>query len=294
MRRTFRVVQVVAFTTLAFCLQFTASCRKPQPGTGSVGERVVSLAPSITEIVCAVGGVDLLVGRTSACDYPPASLSKVPIIGGFGAPSLETLIATRPTLVLDVDLADESFAAKLQAAGLRRERIRCRGLADIPDALLQAGGLLHREQAARGLADALRAQIDTLRRENAGVTNRPTVYVEIWNDPLTTVGRGTFISDLVHLAGGRNIGDEVDREYFTVSAEWVLARDPDVILCFYMMPDAGVRDQVLKRSGWQPLGAIRRGAVHDGFDNNVMLRPGPRVLEGIKAIRAALATGVHG
>ena len=293
MRRAFRVVPSAALPAVALWLLFVAGCRKPERGIGTPGERVVSLAPSVTEIVCAVGGAGLLVGRTSACDYPPESVTKVPIIGGFGAPSLERLIAARPTLVLDVDLADDTLATQLQAAGLRRERVRCRGLADIPDALLQVGALLHREQVAGGLAESLRTQIAALRREDTAVTNRPAVYVEIWNDPLTTVGRGTFISDLVHLAGGRNLGDEVEREYFTVSPEWVLARNPDVILCFYMTPDAGARALVLKRSGWQHLGAIRRGAVYDGFDNNVVLRPGPRVLEGIKAIRRALAAGAQ-
>ena len=293
MRLPFRTASIVVLSALAIFLQFAASCGKPRDETPVGGERVVSLAPSVTEIVCAVGGGDLLVGRTSACDYPPLTVARIPVIGGFGAPSLERLIAARPTLVLDVDLEDESLAKQLQAAGVRRERIRCKSLDSIPDALLQTGALLHREHAARSLADSLRTQIAALRRDDAGVTNRPSVYVEIWNDPLTTVGRNTFISDLVHLAGGRNIGDEVEREYYTVSPEWVLARDPDVILCFYMTPDAGVRDQVLRRSGWQHLGAIRRGAVHDGFDNNVLLRPGPRVLEGIKAIHESLAAGAR-
>lgn len=291
MRRAFRAVSVFALSAAALCLPLAASCGKPRPEAASGGERVVSLAPSVTEIVCAVGGAGALVGRTSACDYPPELVKGIPVIGGFGAPSLERLIAIRPTLVLDVDLEDESLARQLQAAGLRRERIRCRNLDDIPSALQQTGALLHREEAARGLADSLRAQIAGLRGAAAAVTNGPAVYVEIWNDPLTTVGRNTFISDLVRLAGGRSIGDEVEREYFTVSAEWVLARNPDIILCFYMTPESGVRAQVLQRSGWQHLDAIRRGAVFDGFDNNVVLRPGPRVLEGIKAIREALVKG---
>jgi iron complex transport system substrate-binding protein len=277
----------------ALCILLTPACRKPDPAAAAGGTRVVSLAPSMTEIICAVGGGDLLVGRTSACDYPPDVVAKTPVIGGFGTPSLELLIAARPTLVLDVDLADEALGAQLKSAGLRREHIRCRGLADIPEALLQAGALLHREEAARRLADSLRAQIEALRRASEGGTNRPSVYVEIWNDPLTTVGRGTFISDLVALAGGRNIGDEVAREYFTVSDEWVLAQNPDVILCFYTGNDAGVREQVLKRFGWQHLDAVRRGAVYAGFDNNVVLRPGPRVLDGVKAIRDALAAGAR-
>jgi len=149
MRRALRVVPSAALPALALWLLVAAACRKPEREIATTGERVVSLAPSVTEIVCAVGGAGLLVGRTSACDYPPEIVSKVPIIGGFGAPSLERLIAIRPTLVLDVDLADDTLAAQLQAAGLRRERVRCRGLADIPDALLQVGALLHRDGVAR-------------------------------------------------------------------------------------------------------------------------------------------------
>ena len=90
--------------------------------------RIVSLAPSITEAVCAVGAGDLLVGRTSACNYPDEVVASVPVIGGFGTPSLELLAKARPTLVLETALADEAIGLRIDAMGLRRERIRCRGL----------------------------------------------------------------------------------------------------------------------------------------------------------------------
>jgi iron complex transport system substrate-binding protein len=260
-------------------------CRRVARGpTGAGGARVVSLAPSLTEIVCRLGGSHLLVGRTSTCDFPPDAVRDVPVIGGFGTPSLELLVAARPTLILDVDLEDESVARGIAELGLRRERVPCRALDDIPEAVTRIGSLLGLEDRARATADELRAGIATLRRNAAKRPSRPSVYVEIWNDPMTTAGKGTFLSELIHLAGGRNIGDEAEKPYFQVAPEWIVARDPDIILCLYMSENAAVREQVMARPGWQAVAAVRNGAVYDDLPNDVLLRPGPRVLEGIRAL----------
>jgi iron complex transport system substrate-binding protein len=281
-------VCALAFSAVALL----AGCQARVQPAPSADPRVVSLAPSMTEIVCAVGGRDALVGRSSACDYPP-EVAKVPIVGGFGAPSLELLVAARPSLILDIDLADETIGRKIDALGLKRERVRCRSLDDIPAAMLRVGTLLSHADKAQALADELKRQVALLRTEAGTVTNRPSVYVEIWNDPLTTVGRGTFLSELIQLAGGRNVGDEVNKDYFEVSPEWIVSRDPDVILCFYMKPGSGVRERVLERPGWKQVKAVQSRAVYDGFDNNLILRPGPRVLDGIKALRACIRRGAE-
>lgn len=252
-------------------------------------ERVVSLAPSLTEIVCAVGAEDLLVGRTTACDYPPQVATDVPAIGGFGVPSLEMLVSVSPTLVLDVALADESVGRKIENLGLLREQVRCRRLDDIPQAIRHIGRLLGKTKRAQVLAEELETRTAELRKEAAATRERPSVYVEIWHDPMTTAGKRTFLSELIHLAGGHNIGDEVDSEYFQVSPEWVVARNPDIILCFYMARNHGARTLVLTRAGWQQVRAIRNRAVYDGFDNNLILRPGPRVLQGLEALRTTIA-----
>jgi len=147
------------------------------------------------------------------------------------------------------------------------------------------GRWLHQESKADILATDLRHQIEACR---TSVTNshRPRVLVLIWNDPLTAVGRSTFISDLVTLAGGQNIGDDIDRDYFQVSGEWVLMRDPEIIFCFFMSSGAPVRHLIMQLPGWSQITAVRDKHVHDGFDNNLVVRPGPRVMQGLELIQS--------
>ena len=251
--------------------------------------RIVSLAPSITEAVCAVGAGELLVGRTSACNYPDAVVASVPVIGGFGTPSLELLAEVRPTLVLETALADEAIGLRIDTMGLRRERIRCRGLGDIPGMLRQVGDLTGREITGRELAAELSRKLLEL-RATASDGARPKVYAEIWHDPMTTIGAGTFLSDLIALAGGQSVGDDAGKDYYQVSPERVLSSDPDVILCLYMGKNEGAADAVKARPGWQHLNAVRNGAVFDGLANDILLRPGPRVLEGVALLQACFRT----
>ena len=278
---------------LIAALGLAAACagcgRRAEPAPDAPGERVVSLAPSLTEIVCAIGAGDLLVGRTSACDYPSNILARVPVIGGFGTPSLELLAAARPTLILDVALGDETVGQKIASLGLRRERVRCASLDDIPEAMITVGRLVRREADALRAADRMRAEIRALRAQAAAVTRRPKVLVEIWCDPITTVGRRSFLSELISLAGGTNAGDEVDKDYFQVSSEWVVSKVPDVILCLYMSREGSARKTVRSRDGWQVVPAVRNDRIYDDFDNNMILRPGPRILDSLAALRRCIA-----
>lgn len=245
---------------------------------------MVSLAPNITEIICAIGGTNQLAGRSSACDYPPDVVKTIPIIGDFGVPSLERLLAARPDAVFYTDLADLTLDDKLKRIGLKPFHIPCTRLDEIPPAITALGRHLQRESQANLLAGQLSAQIAAARAA-IPTSPPPRVLVLIWNDPLTAAGRGTFISDLVTLAGGRNIGDAINRDYFQVSAEWVVDQDPEIIFCFFMAGKDSVRQQILSRQGWSKVTAIRNGAVHDGFDNNLVVRPGPRVMQGLELIR---------
>ena len=273
----------------AFCLLLTGCGRdgepQPEPSAPSTSIRIVSLAPSITEAVCAVGAGDLLVGRTSACNYPDAIVASVPVIGGFGTPSLELLASVRPTLVLETALADEAIGLQIDRMGLQRERIRCRGLDDIPGMLRQVGDLTGQALVARELAAKLQRELLGLKLAESNAA-RPNVYAEIWHDPMTTIGAGTFLSDLIALAGGQSVGDDSDKDYYQVSPESVISSDPDVILCLYMEENEGAAEAVMVRPGWQHLKAVRDEAVYDGLANDILLRPGPRVLEGVALLKA--------
>jgi iron complex transport system substrate-binding protein len=250
---------------------------------------VVSLAPNITEIVCAVGAADQLVGRTSACDVPPDVVARTPVVGDFGVPSIERILAVKPGMVLYTDIADESMGQKLSRAGLQHARIKCTRLADIPPAIQTVGRYVGHEEQAQALTADLEHRIQEVRARTASLTQRPSVLVLIWNDPLTAAGRNGFLADLVTLAGGRHIGDAIDRDYFQVSGEWVLAQNPDIIFCFFMAANRPVRQTILQQSGWGRVKAVQTGRVYDGFDNNLVLRPGPRVMAGVEAIRRCIS-----
>jgi len=266
-----------------------AGCREAVKPPASAGElRVVSLAPNLTEMIFAIGAGDRLVGRTSACNYPPEAAA-VPVVGGFGNPSLETLVALAPTLILDVDLADVAAAHKLEQLGLRRENVRCLGIDDVPEALRFLGQRLDRVTPAAELAEQFQREITLLRAQAATVTGAPSVLIEIWGDPVTTVGGNSYLSELVELAGGRNVAADVEKEYFQVAPEWVVQRDPEIILCLYMSEAGDARGAVLKRPGWEGIRAVKSGRVYDGFNNDLILRPGPRLLDGIAALRARIA-----
>ncbi len=253
--------------------------------------RIVSLAPNLTELICAVGGSDLLVGRTDVCNYPANQLTNVPIVAGFGRPYLEPMLLQKPTLVLDADLEDKSLGAALERMGIGRQHIECRRLADIPPAVRAIGRLTGRSDAGNALARLIEVGIRSRRAAVAAIplAKRPSVYVELWCDPAMTVGRDSFVSELIALAGGRNLGDELPNSYGTVSSEWVLTRNPDIIICLYMNNEHRARQTMQARLGWQTLRAVQNGRVYDDFNPDSILRPGPRVLEGVEQLRRVIA-----
>lgn len=258
------------------------------PETPPGVERIVSLAPNLTEILCAIGGADRLVGRSSACDEPADIVARVPVAGDFGRPSMERLLALRPTLVLFVDLEDKTLPETLRRLGVRHAHIPCKTLDDIPAAIREVGRLAARMEAAEALADTLERGIAERRAAAAARASPPVVFAELWHDPILTVGRGSFISEMIRLAGGRNLGDRVDREYFEVSPEWVLAENPDVLLSLGMAGPDDFRGRLAARPGWRDLKAVKEGRVIADVPPDRLLRPGPRVLEAVDLLRDRL------
>lgn len=271
------------------CAEWGGGCGpRALPSAPPAGaERVVSLAPNLTEIVCAVGAAGLLVGRSSACDYPPEIVARLPVAGDFGRPATERLLALRPTLVLAADLEDKTLPEGLRRAGIRFEVVNCRTLDDIPCAIREVGRLCGREAEAEALAGRIERGIAE-RRSAAAAPARPVVYAELWHDPILTVGAGSFISEMIGLAGGRNLGDTVAREYFEASPEWVLAANPDVILGLGMDGVADLEARLRARPGFAALRAVRERRMVTGIPPDLLLRPGPRVLEATDELKRRL------
>jgi iron complex transport system substrate-binding protein len=234
-------------------------------------------------MIFAIGAGDQLVGRTNACDWPAAA-AKVPVVGAFGRPSLELLASIHPELVIDVDLADKETGKKISALGMRRETFSCKTPDDIPVVLRKLGLLTGHTREADSLAISIAAGLDKFKKKADAESHKNTVYLEIWNDPFWTGGQGSYTSALIAYAGGRNIGDVVNKEYFEISQEWVIKKNPDVIACMYMAKKSTAADEVMNRPGWQNVAAVKNHRVYDRFDNSLFLRPGPRVLDGIEQL----------
>ncbi len=250
---------------------------------------IVSLAPSITEMVYAIGAGDQLIGRTSACDYPQSAL-QVQVVGAFGRPSLEMLASLKPDILLDTDLADEQLGNRVEELGIRRQRLTINTPDDIPGALRTIGRITGNAQRADSLASAIENGLQTFRANASDNKSRPKVYLEIWDDPLWTGGSQSYTSALIRYAGGINIGDSVQKEYFEISPEWVITENPDIIACMYMSRNSSAADKIKARPGWEHIGAVANAKIYDRFDNSIFLRPGPRVLEGIGQLREIIAT----
>ncbi len=266
-----------------------SGCARPAPQPDDSRLRLVSTAPNLTEIVCALGAGDLLAGRTESCDYPPEIVPRVPVTGGFGTPYLEPLLAARPTHVLETVLADPDFARRLGALHIPVVHVPCTRLDEIPGAILQLGGLTGRAAEAQRLAGAIRDGIGAARADNAARGQRPRVLLLFAPDTPITAGRNAFVSELLELAGGDNVAGSLIIDYYHVSLEWVITQDPDILLCLF---ETRARDPYTlfePQTGWSALSAVRQRRVYTVADLSTVSRPGPRVLAGLAQLKALLA-----
>lgn len=242
--------------------------------------RVVSLVPSVTEIVYALGAESSLVGNSNQCDYPEAA-KNVPKVGDFVRPDLERIVALKPHLVFLTLPIHRPMAEKLMELGIAYMACNPQSVEEIFEEMESIAGVLGRIERGRALIDSLRNCL-----VNEGdIVDTLSVYVEISSAPLMSVGSRAYLSDLIRLAGGRNIFGDIDEEYFVVSPEDVASRNPDVILVLH--PAVRPRE-VRRRLGWARIKAVILGRIHADLDEDLLLRPGPRLADGVLLLRRLL------
>jgi iron complex transport system substrate-binding protein len=254
--------------------------------------RVVSLAPSITETIYAVGRGDWLVGVTAVCDYPPQA-RELPKVGGIAAPNLEQIVRLRPDIVFATAEGNaRDLLEQLERLGLITFALQPDSYGGVIDSILATGRALAADQAARRVADEIDRRVRRVRELVVG-RSRPRVLYLIWTDPLIAAGAGTYLDDLVAMAGGRNIVWERTGSYPRLNWEQVVVRAPEVILLADHREDSerpatGSGDAPPEWHTWQTVPAIRTGRVLS-VPSNTILRPGPRLGEGL----ARLARAIH-
>lgn len=248
-------------------------------------ERIVSLVPSVTETIYALGGEARLVGRTDFCDYPPAARLK-PSVGGMVNPSLETLVALKPDLVVATDEGNrEETFHQLRRLGIPTYLVHGNRVADVLDLVRRVGALLGREDAVAALADTLARRIDAVRRAVAPYPRVRVLYV-LWPDPLIVPGRASMLTELIELAGGESITAGDGQAYPRFSLEAAVARAPEVIILADHATAGGSTAGRPAPEKWRQLTsvpAIRSGRLHS-IDLSILHRYGPRVPEGLETL----------
>ncbi|HNU95161.1 MAG TPA: cobalamin-binding protein [Bacillota bacterium] len=244
--------------------------------------RIVSLAPSNTEILFALGLGDKVVGVTSACDYPEAA-KKIDKIGDYNI-NIEAVVAKRPDLVVAVADLQMPVIQKLRELKMRVVAVNPRTLDEVFRAIQVIGDACGANAAARRTVDGLKARVAAVESKTAvtPADSRPRVFVEIWNDPLMTAGAGTFVDDLVRRAGGRNVVGHIDG-WPQISPETVISAHTDVVIltCFN-------RAEVMARHEWRKVPAIVQGRVFE-VHPDLMVRPGPRLVDGLETLAGLFA-----
>lgn len=252
--------------------------------------RVVSLAPSATEILFAVGLDSEIVGVTTFCDYPPAAKAKPKI--GSSIQNLEAIIGLKPDLVLAVksEIVRPDILAKLEQLKIPIFILAPKTIEDILGHISTVGRLVGHERDARAVVQGLRDRLHEVRSRMASVKPVRVFYV-VNTDPLISVGSGSFIHQMLEMAGGENIVGHTAIPYPKVSLEEVLRRDPEVLL-FPVGASEGIPEVEQQRwRKWTTLSAVAHNRLHQ-VKAELVNRPGPRVVEGVEAVARALHPGM--
>ncbi len=231
---------------------------------------LISLSPAQTEIIYALGGGNKLKAVTVNCDYPADAMTKEKA-GSFVSPDIEKIVSLKPDVVLAAGELQSKVIESLEKLHIKTVIFCPQNISEIKNDIRITGKLLGNEKKAGQIVSNIETAVS---RPKPG--RRLKIYVEIWGKPALTIGRGSFITDVISKAGGINIYGGHVSSYPKVSVEDVIKRNPDVILLLYT-PETGY----MKKSWFKLTNAGRLGNIFviREKDMDVMLRPGPRILE---------------
>jgi len=251
--------------------------------------RLVSLAPSLTEMVYALGEEDRLVGVTEFCDYPPEAATK-PRVAGFNVINLELLVAAHPDLVLANRGNSPADLAAIRQVRIPVFAFQIDSLPALLEGIETLGVLLGNRHAADSLRSSWEARMNRVSAAVRAVppNKRPRAFFGGTQEPIYSVGPGSFVHDLILRAGGRNIFDDMGAAWPRIDLETLVKRDPNVILVGYHegADTAQVLERLRDAPGWRSLRAVREGRVVVLGD--AVMREGPRLIDALEAISHAL------
>ncbi|NCP03627.1 MAG: ABC transporter substrate-binding protein [Deltaproteobacteria bacterium] len=248
-------------------------------------ERIISLAPNLTEILYAMGLEERIVGVTSYCDQPPRAKDK-PKIGGMSNPSLEAVVSLRPDMVvMTTDGNPREFEVKMRNLHQRTYVFQARQISELPQGIRDLGAALGAEEQALALALRIQDALDRMRAGGSAQSPKRKALFIVWPEPMIVAGPWTAMDDALHLLGLENIAHDVKTKYPKYSVEEIIHRNPDVI---FIGKGHGNMQEVSKGllQKLRMLDAVKKGRVY--FTGDALYRLGPRVIDGIEELSGYL------
>jgi iron complex transport system substrate-binding protein len=264
-------------------------------------ERIVSLGPSNTEILFAVGAGDNVVGVTDFCNYPYdfaawIEAGNMSSIGNYYDPSVEPIVALDPDLVLATTGSLEATET-LRDLGYNVLVIEPENLTFVLRDILLVGRATNNYEEAVALKSEIEQRIDAVTAKAAEATTTPKVYHEVWNEPLMSAGPTTFIDELITLAGGENIFHDATTSWPTISSEAVIEKNPDVLFFpdMYMGRENFYEtiEAVEDRPGWDTITAVQNGALYE-INADIISRSGPRLVDALEILAKMVHPEIFG
>lgn len=247
--------------------------------------RVVSLAPSITEMLFSLGLEDQIVGVTEFCDYPAGAKSKAKV--GYANPNVETIIGLRPDMVFTPkDFLRPDLQSKLEQLKIPVFVLDAKTLEDIPLQMHTLGTMFEKTSAANDVTQRMRQRMAELKLKVATLPAKRVLYV-LNSQPLISVGPGSFIHQMIGLAGGVNVAAQAGVAYPRLSMEAVLKEDPEVLIFPSGEVETVPRSEQQQWQRWDSLSAVKRQRFHE-VPSSLLNRPGPRVIDGLEQLVRAI------
>jgi iron complex transport system substrate-binding protein len=245
--------------------------------------RLVCLIPNVVDMVYSLGAGGDVVAISDFTKYPKEALNS-PSIGIPLNPSVETIVALHPDLVLGSgDLNTLEFASHLQRLGIPVFMLDPHGIEGIYASILSLGKTLDRETNANAVVARLRMRVDAVKTHVMGKP-KVRVFIAIWYDPVMTIGKRAFMSELIEAAGGRSVTDDLTQEWPVVSLETIVSRQPDVIL---LESESNITLEDLKsRPGWKDLRAVQQGRIY--YSDDRIRYPSPIAFDALEDLAKQL------
>lgn len=209
-----------------------------------------------------------MIGVSEYCDYPEEALEK-PKMGDFTNPNFEVILEAEPDIIFVAAGIQEDFINRFSELGVQIAVLDAENVEQVLENIELAGKIANRNTEAKELKEELQDRIQTVKEKIAATDTTPSVFFEVWDDPLMTAGPGSFIHDLIELAGGKNIAEDLPERFAEFSKELLLERDPDIYL---LNNHAHTPEEVKTRPGYAQLKAVQSGLVYSIEDDLVTLR----------------------